>query len=370
MGRRGLGSVVGLAALVALAPRPSRACAVVSAADAVGITREQAIVVWDPATKKERFIRRAQFETRAKDFGFLVPTPSKPELEEASDGAFAALDQVIEDAREQVIETEWSAGCATLMIFARSKGMAMPASAVAGAEVTVLGTQTVAGLDATILEASSAAALSTWLSAHGYVQRPQITAWLEPYVAAHYKITAFKYASGEDRPIGEILSKSVMLTFDTDRPFYPYREPVDTEPRWGRLLRVFVLAPGRMDGRLGDAAWSVDRIFAMPLAGHDGKLTGDLPARLLPPGAWLTVMNDHATKREGGLDVVFAPSADAAPVKPPPRVTTRHVFIPLEVVVFVGTVAVLVVRARRNKKRARRKGRGLTPPDASPPSDA
>ncbi len=313
MRARGCTWVVGLCAagLIVLAPRSSSACAPVSSHEAVRISREQAIVVWDPATKRERFVRRAQFQTTAPNFGFLVPTPTKPLLEEASDGAFAALDQVVEDARVDVVERRWETGCIASM-FVMRKGAPIAASAVAH-DVTVLGTQTVAGLDATILEATSAEALFSWLAAHGYVQRPQITAWLAPYIAARYKITAFKYSQAEGRPSAEVLSKAVMLTFDTERPFYPYREPSDTEPFDGRALRVFVIAPSRMDGFLGggggESPWDVERVFAMPLAGKDGKLGVELSPKLLPSGAWLTVMNDHAARREA-RDVFFVPSKD------------------------------------------------------------
>jgi hypothetical protein len=98
-----------LAACVALlgsaSARPARACAAAPPAGAaVAISAESAIIVWDEATKTEHFIRRASFETSAKDFGFLVPTPAKPELAEASDDAFSELEDLIRP--EVVTRTE------------------------------------------------------------------------------------------------------------------------------------------------------------------------------------------------------------------------------------------------------------------------
>ena len=46
------------------------------------IAEESAVIVWEGATRTEHFVRRATFATTAADFGFLVPTPSKPELAE------------------------------------------------------------------------------------------------------------------------------------------------------------------------------------------------------------------------------------------------------------------------------------------------
>jgi hypothetical protein len=54
----------------------------------VAIEHEDALIVWDPGKGMEHFIRRARFDTTAKDFGFLVPTPSKPELAEVPDSLF------------------------------------------------------------------------------------------------------------------------------------------------------------------------------------------------------------------------------------------------------------------------------------------
>ena len=56
---------------IACAPAPH-------ANDRVYVIEESAVIVWDPATKTEHFIRRATFHGKAGDFGFLVPTPSVP----------------------------------------------------------------------------------------------------------------------------------------------------------------------------------------------------------------------------------------------------------------------------------------------------
>src|ERR1700734_262641 len=49
------------------------------------------IVIWDDAHQTEHFIRNANFRSGANDFGFIAPTPGKPELHEASNKAFYTL---------------------------------------------------------------------------------------------------------------------------------------------------------------------------------------------------------------------------------------------------------------------------------------
>src|SRR5262249_34877676 len=81
-----------LASLAASA-RPASACATAPPyAVRVQIAEESAIIVWDEQQKREHFIRRASFHTTGKDFGFLVPTPDKPELAEVPDHVFDQLD--------------------------------------------------------------------------------------------------------------------------------------------------------------------------------------------------------------------------------------------------------------------------------------
>src|SRR5262245_66273162 len=59
----------------------------------VGITAESALIVYDEKTKTEHFIRRANFDTATPYFGFLVPTPSVPQLAEMADSTFDVLEE-------------------------------------------------------------------------------------------------------------------------------------------------------------------------------------------------------------------------------------------------------------------------------------
>src|SRR5687767_14101894 len=76
--------------------RTADACAAAPPAGAeVRIAEEEALIIWDPATKTEHFIRRAAFHSTAPKFGFLVPTPTVPQLGEVSDAQFSFLAALI-----------------------------------------------------------------------------------------------------------------------------------------------------------------------------------------------------------------------------------------------------------------------------------
>src|SRR6516164_1911022 len=52
---------------------------------------QNVIIIWDAEKKTQHFIRRASFKSEAKDFGFLVPSPTPPKLSESGDEAFPTL---------------------------------------------------------------------------------------------------------------------------------------------------------------------------------------------------------------------------------------------------------------------------------------
>ena len=64
----------------ACCPTPRRDVAVVNADQTV-------ILIWDAANKTQHFIRRASFKSAGDDFGFLIPSPSQPDLDESGDDA-------------------------------------------------------------------------------------------------------------------------------------------------------------------------------------------------------------------------------------------------------------------------------------------
>ncbi len=325
---------------------------------AVRIADEEALIAWSAETKTEHFVRRASFRSSSDAFGFIVPTPSKPDLGEVD---IALFDALAENLRPPVIyETagyDVAAGCTTL---AGSKRMAA-SSVEASPVVRVLDEQRVAGFDAVVLSADDPAALALWLKDRGFAQGPALTEWLAPYVSKRWILTAFKIANrnpgAETRVIG---TSAVRMTFKTDRPFYPYREPRDQRETLTasldkvavdhRTLRVYFASDTRYEGALDDGG-------AFPA---ETKLAGWITApptgkALIPERAFLTVFEDTSNPRPGTDDVFFSPAKDASPVVVAPVVVRqpRHVVIPLDLVgvaAFALGAAVLLVRRARKRR--------------------
>src|SRR5262249_54655132 len=104
------------------------------------------ILIWDPATKTQHFIRQASFKSEADDFGFLVPTPNQPELDESGNEAFGFLHKLTEPEIKIVPKPSGGTGCGCGLLPAnRAPGVA------AKPEVHVLEEKRVAGFHAVVL---------------------------------------------------------------------------------------------------------------------------------------------------------------------------------------------------------------------------
>ncbi len=344
----------GLIGLTARCEAPALACAAVAWKGArVSVVDESALIVWNATAHQMHFIRRATFHASADEFGFLVPTPSRPTLSAVDDNLFVGIEDAI---KPKVIEqrlTGFGLGLGIGKIFAASKEAAPQATK--SASVQVLETQHVAGYDAAVIAASDAAALLHWLKKHGYESRPELQSWLEPYIKLHWIITAFKVSKDHDKST-TAASYAVRMSFNADRPYFPYREPEDARSISSddspRSLRVFLVSSGRMQGSLGDpknrSPWVGSLKYAKSLTDadcstlqHRSKLT----ANQFPAGAWLNAFEDRSKPRLGTDDVFFSTSNSQSFVEPAPIIHTidERVIVPLEGVAAAAIGAIWLI---------------------------
>jgi hypothetical protein len=343
---------VALLATLSLSARPAHACASFSGREPVPIVREDALIVWDEAKHEEHFIRSAVFDTKQKSVGFLVPTPSPPTFGEASDAWMAAL----KTATAPTVEHAASyvpVGCTMLpfMFMART----MKAGTTAHLDgVRVLDETRVAGMDVAVLEATDTDALAKWLAAHDFEMRDALQRWVAPYVAKKWTISAFRYARPDVASNGEfappIASRAVRITFKTDVPIYPYREPDDSRPVPGRELHLFVLSASRIAGTESDLAapWPASAVFAAKIA-TPAAVGASLSGVALPAQLWVNELVDRAEKRPA-TDLVFDKSAAADEVRPPPTIIEDgpRIYVPYELP-FVAIFAAWLWRRRRRR---------------------
>jgi hypothetical protein len=218
------------------------------------------------------------------------------------------------------------AGILALPFFSTLSGMS---DQVDSDQPKIVSEQDVAGYHAVVLAADNATALVLWLKENNYESTPELEAWLKPYIAAKWTITAFKLIKpkpsdvvilDESKPI---VTRAIRMSFATDRPFFPYSEPGDKQRSHvaspcGRTLRVAVLSTGRMQGALADGSpWPGDLLFAgSPKPDTGAVWTVDewlafakLDDRLTLPTT-LTYWRDDSNPRPGTTDLYFSTAPD------------------------------------------------------------
>jgi len=277
----------------------------------VWMNTEEVLIIWDPATSMEHFIRKADFSVRAKDFGFLVHTPSPPNITEASDAVFPQLKALFPPPPPM-------------------RGAIGRPGGVEGA-VTVLEQKRVGSMDVAVLQATDGEALMNWLSANGYKQDPSHKEWLEYCTKHGMTVSAFKYAGAENegtlqRVFGMaknwlisgskyepklVTADTVCLSFRTDYPFFPYHEP-KSQGYSERTLELYVVTPEPVIAVRGEFNEGfAGNFYSKSISIEQDALRGVLPANLLPRyNAVVTRFNDYSTQRApGDLYFVTAPKA-------------------------------------------------------------
>lgn len=307
-------------------------CCAVSAAGVPAVNADQdVILIWDKERQTEHFIRRASFRSEGDSVGFIVPTPARPQLEEAGNKAFPYLAEIT--APEEKVVVEMAIGCA-----------ASP-EADYGRSVRVIEEKTVAGYDAVVLAADSGDALVAWLKDHGYALTPGVAAWAQPYLEKRWYMTAMKISKDKgERERASVAASALRISFRTDRPLFPYREPDSRRDAaklnvGDRILRIYFVAESRYEGRFSAAqAWGAHVPWSKPLrADQRTKLLEhlDLPETTGPAKMWLTEFVDHWPYGRAPGDVYFSKSADPSKISS----ESRRVYDPT-LVVALGFVVI------------------------------
>jgi hypothetical protein len=284
---------------------------------------QSVITIWDAAQQTQHFIRQASFASRDQDVGFVIPTPTVPDLEESGNDAFPVLARLTAPEVRRVSRPRGGCGCASLP----------DSKSNLATDVAVLLEKRVAGFDAQVIEANSAAALVDWLNDHGFALTPEVEEWARPYIEQQWKFTALQVARDADASGDRLNAAALRLSFKTERPLFPYREP---DPKSAakslavrdRLLRIYFLADARFRGRLdddqswsGQAVWS-DRISRDHRAEILSKL--GLPLSTGPSEFWLTEFEDHWKYESAPSDVTFSRDPVQEPRKRPVTIEYVH----------------------------------------------
>ncbi len=290
---------------------------VIRAEDTVpAVAVENVLVIHDAASGLQHFVREVRFATADESFGFIVPTPSQPEVAKVDRSPFAALGSAL--AFRPPAMLGFGSGHGRLGGGSRGGGSGPPA-------VEVLSVQRVGKFVATVLAARDPRAFAEWLAANGFHTPAPVEDWVGRYVRLGFYFTAFRY----DPPVDDVKAKgramgseTVRISFRSPHAFYPYREPELGRKQSDRLLSLWyvsaqrgvpvaaVAGVGKNAGELEWVRpWHAGATY-QPKRSDLAKMIGaDLGARL-PEGDTLHVQTfrDWKTERAGFGDVLLVPA--------------------------------------------------------------
>jgi hypothetical protein len=282
------------------------------------IQQEQVLIVYDSEKKQQHFVREVSFEAGDGEFGFIVPTPKKPEVA-AAKSPFKALREAYPFEKQPRAVAGGPPG---------SKG-ARGEGAGGAAPVQVLSVQRVGKFTAFVLAATDAKALEKWLADNRFQVPAASKAWLDHYVALGFFYVAFRYDAPKKEGERGLTSETVRISFSTPHPYYPYLEPAGARAASTRLLSIWFasdqpMLPVAARTRLGQTQhwrpWRAGDRYE-PAAKELGPKLGAL-AKLLPAKKdklVLQTFRDLKSSREGWGDVLMVPqtaqSLDAAAIE-------------------------------------------------------
>ena len=256
-------TVLAVSALYAYA---SACCGVAPNGQPVKFGDQSNIIVWNPETKTEHFVRNAFFDSTAKDSGFIAATPSVPELKEADARAFDLLAGFKPNPHPEYD--------------------AAPASADAG-KVDVLQQVDVGKYTATTVRSDDPSAMSAYLKQNGYVNNKSVDDWIGFYTKKKWAFTAFKVRKGAE---GHAATGVIRMSFKTDEPFNPYYVP-EANSVEGGTLKLFFVSDGVYSATIGHSqgwispSWS-NQIHEYSLEGLSSDL--GLPTTAFPKNLTVT----------------------------------------------------------------------------------
>jgi hypothetical protein len=282
------------------------ACCAVSGPGTVVVNADQTVlIIWNSKSKTQHFIRQAAFKSDANEVGFLVPSPTKPELAETDLAVFDTLKDITTPKVKSIGGGGGGFG---------GGGLGRNPNAV-----VVLEKKRVAGYDATVLKADSGESLVEWLKANKYDFSPAVATWAKPYIQQKWVFTALKVIPKEEQEAAnaaksELQTPGLRMSFNTETPLFPYREPKSNPLAQNfvaktRTLQIFFIAEGEYGGTLTNPEnWSGRKYWSNKLdAAQTQKIIMQLklPADQFPAEPWLTEFRDRWAYDRAQSDLQF-----------------------------------------------------------------
>jgi hypothetical protein len=101
-------------------------CLALSDKGVVGVNNEVAVIIWDKSHQTEHFIRSVSLDPKFDDAGFLVPTPTTPELAVADERIFDLAESRLLELSRRHCQLQLPTDCSPALLPSRTSVITMP----------------------------------------------------------------------------------------------------------------------------------------------------------------------------------------------------------------------------------------------------
>lgn len=225
-----LALVIGLLTNILMPSAGDAACCYFAAKDKdINQPGQKAFISWNPAEKTEAFTVQPKFEGNAVDFGMVIPTPSKPKLDEMSRDFFKnlAIYTILMPLPQPIYSPDDPQRNFPMPMNAMGCGGAIAPSFRSKADtVKVLESGVVGSLDYKIIVAENAEGLFDWLKQNNYSYGGDEST-LDFYIKKKWFFTVMKIdpkqmkKADDGSYLGEVTP--TRFTFSSDQCVYPLK---------------------------------------------------------------------------------------------------------------------------------------------------
>lgn len=255
----------------------------------IEFTGQSNILIWDDKRQIEHFIRSAKFNSSVKEFDFVAPTPSVPEVAVAKQSAFDFLRLLTAPPMRQ------SGG------FGGGGAGGAPKSG----GVDVYQETEVGNFHVVTLKATDTDALKKWFAENQYTVSNTQDDWFKFYIQKGWYLTAFRVVS--DRK--DLKTEAIRMSFKTSVLYNPYYVPKEN---WfkGSRLELFIVSRYQMRGFIGDNRWNQEPEGRMRMDAKDSSILArdlNLKATDVPAGVTAFRYVDNGFAYGAKDDLFFYP---------------------------------------------------------------
>lgn len=341
-----------VAAAVLLPAQGVLACGgMVSESGGAELTGFEALLRWDGST--EELLVSVAFEAADPEFGWLMPLPSAPEVEEGDPAPIEAAFEITQPPQAPPEDDGEGAG-----------------APVVGGEpgVDVIGRDTVGGLRFVTLGGERAAEVARWMRKHGFAFHDRQAPVMQGYLDRGWVIVAARVAPGEE-PASSLTP--VLFSFAADRPTYPLAMAGAGHRNQDLDMTLFVLSPFRpASTTYPETLVRPDPETGFPSPGrrlelrYSAPLRGNAPRLDASAGTWLTRYEASFDVPALTDDLVLVRAEEQAPLDYSDLADESvawlsWVLIPLALVLLAIWISMRMARRRRVAEAARMPGSGI-----------